>query len=146
MKFNIIFKDIVCSREMVKNKEKDKMNMIDLTIATNCIRVMKENGTYRGQRIGRLVKDVYGEISRISGFPEHSEGRIVLFREQLTPSDSELCMGEYMGREQKPTGFVTIEVPLSQEEIEKQRARGSRLITMCTMVGVPVRYVEEIRI
>ena len=57
--------------------------MLDLTIATNCIRIMKEYGTYRGQKIGRIDSPSYR-------FPLHQNGQIVLFKEDLFPSDSEL--------------------------------------------------------
>ena len=47
---------------------------------------------------------------------------------------------------QKRTGRVTIESPLSQEDIDKQKAKGSLITTFGTMVSVPKKYVEEIRI
>ena len=113
--------------------------MVDLTIATNCIRVMKEYGTYHGERIGRVAKDFSGMVGG------YREGEIILFREELDPPiDSTL--GEERGIEPKPTGRITIESPLCRAEINKQRARGSGIITMKTMIGVPARYVEEIRI
>jgi len=64
----------------------------------------------------------------------------------LSPSNSELCMGEFRGMKQKRTGRVTIESPLSQEDIDKQKAKGSLITTFGTMVSVPKKYVEEIRI
>jgi len=120
--------------------------MIDLTEATNCIRVMQENGTYRNHKIGRINIAVNGLTSMISGFPFYREGQIVLFYDELTPSDSELCKGEYRGMEQKPTGRVTIEKPFTQEEIDEQKAKGSPLINTGTIIGVPKKYVEEIKI
>ena len=120
--------------------------MMDLGIAINCIRVMKENRTYRDHKIGRINTPVNGLTSMVSGVPHNPEGKIVLFYDELYPSDSELCMGEYMGTKQRPTGRVTIESPLTQEEIEKQKAKGSLLTTVGTMIGVPRKYVEEIRI
>jgi len=114
--------------------------MIDLTRATNCITVQKQYGTYRGAKVGRIAEDCDGMLGG------YREGQIVLFREELHPSDFQMRMGEYMGMEQQPIGRVTIESPLTQEEIEKQRAKGSLLTTIGTMVGVPKGYVEEIRI
>ncbi len=118
--------------------------MIDLRDAQNCIRIMKENGTYRGQRIGRVKTNVCGQVSRVSGIPGYLEGRTVLFYDELHPSDSQLCMGEWKGTKQRPTGTLTIESPLTQEAIDKQRARGSLLTTVGTIVGVPASYIEEI--
>ena len=117
--------------------------MIDLTEAINFIRVMKENKTYRNHKIGRINMAVNGLTSEISGFPFYREGQIVLFYDELTPSDSELCRGGYMGIEQKPTGRVTIEKPFILGE---EKTKGSRLTTIGTIVGVPKEYVEEIRI
>jgi len=111
---------------------------LDLRIATECISVMKESGTYRGQRIGILRKDVYGLTGRITGFPSDYKGKIVLFREELYPSDSEMRMGEYMGMKQKPTGKVTIESPLSRKWIDENKQKGSLITTIGTMIGVPL--------
>ena len=71
---------------------------------------------------------------------------MVLFRYELNPSDSQLCIGEYIEIEQKTTGKVTIEIPLSQEEIDNRKEKRSLITTMCTMVGVPKSCLEEIRI
>ena len=118
--------------------------MLDLTLATNCIRAMKENGTYRGERIGRIKSSVHGMVSLICGVPCYIPDQVVLFREELDPSD--FSLGEYRGMEQRPTGRLTVERPLSQEGIDQQRAKGYLLTTVGTMVGVPESYVEEIRI
>lgn len=121
--------------------------MIDLTRAMECIKTMQKYGTYRGHKIGRINTPVVNGIdSVISGVPHYNDGQVVIFREELSPSDSEMHMGEYRGMEQKPTGRVTIESPLTQEEIDKMKAKGSLITTIGTMVGVPSRYVEEIRI
>lgn len=109
--------------------------MINLAVARNCLRVMQENGTYENQRIGRVK-------TAIEGY--YREGQIVLFREEVTPSDSELCMGEYAGMEQQPAGTVTVEIPLTQEGIDWHKAKGSLLTTMVTMIEVPEGYIEEI--
>ena len=115
--------------------------MKDLTQAINCIRAMKENGTYKGHRIGRIKKAIYGETSMISEVPYYNEGEIVLFREELSSDFKDTR--EYSGMEQQLTGSVTIESPLTQEEIVKQR--GNFLLTG-TIIGVPKEHVEEIRI
>jgi hypothetical protein len=112
--------------------------MIDLTKAINCIRVQKENHTYQGAKVGRITKDCSGRATH------YSEGRIVLFTEQLSPSNAELRMGEYMGMEQRPTGNVTLEMPLDQHEIDQRKAKGSLITTIGTMVNVSKEYVEEI--
>ena len=113
--------------------------MIDLSRATHCIEAMKEIGTFRGEKIGIVVDTVNGEVAG------YKSGQVVLFREEMTPNDSELCMGEYRGMEQKPTGTLSVATPMSAEEIERQRAKGSGLSTWGAMVNVPKRYVEEVR-
>ena len=107
--------------------------MIDLTVARNCIRAQKQSGTYDGARIGRIAQDCSGMVSG------YRAGQIVLFRKEL---DHELSCA----RRPRYKGTLTIESPLTRDEIEKQRARGSLLTTVGTMVGVPEGYVEEIRI
>ncbi len=107
---------------------------------------MRENGTYRDHKIGRILQDVNGEVSVISGVPGYTLGQVILFREELEPSDSQLCLGEYRGMKQKLTGRVTIESPMCQSEIDSQRKNGSPLKTIGTMVGVPKSYIEEIKI
>lgn len=120
--------------------------MIDLRTATNCIKAMKEDGSYRNDKIGRIKTDVIGLTSIISGVPLYSVGRVVLFHEELFPSDADLCMGEYIGQTQQPTGKVTVESPLTQKEIDKRKAKGLKLMLPGTTVGVPRDYVEEIKI
>jgi hypothetical protein len=111
---------------------------MDLTAAINCIRVMKEYGTYRDHRVGVLRTPVSGDASG------YDKGRVVIYRQELSPSDSEMRMGEYMDRKQKPTGLVTIEIPMTPEEIDKKRAEGFRFTTWGTMICVPEEMVEEI--
>ncbi|MBR9683490.1 hypothetical protein GOV03_03030 [Candidatus Woesearchaeota archaeon] len=112
--------------------------MIDLTTAINCIEAMKENRTYDNHKIGRIKVDHTGLTYR--------KDQIVLFQEEVSPTDSEMCLGEYQGIEQKLTGKVTIEGPMTLEEINKQRERRSLLTTVGTTIGVPRGYVEEIKI
>jgi hypothetical protein len=110
--------------------------MIDLSRAMYCIETMKKRGTFRGERIGIVVDTVSGEVAG------YRSGQVVLFRRDMFPTDGQLRMGEYMGQEQKPTGTLTIETPMIQEEIEKQR--GSGLTTWGAMINVPERYIEEV--
>ena len=118
--------------------------MIDSTDAKNCIAYMRERGTYHGYRIGIVKRELRGLVGAISGFPEYCGGEVVLFREEMTPSDSQIHMGEYMGCEQRPTGIVTIERPVNAAELGSRRIAGLLLVTFCTMVGVPRDCIEEI--
>ena len=119
--------------------------MADLMEAINCIRAMKGYGTYDGQRIGVINHRLTTLTDVISGFPVFRKGMIVLFREEMEPTDSQLQMGEYMGMAQRPTGRVTIETPLSFQDIERERLRGSLITTVGLIVDVPGRYVSEIK-
>ncbi len=114
--------------------------MIDLTRAIYCIKRMKKEGNYRREKIGIIAKTFPGDFSM------RQEGDVILFRHHLFPDDSEICMGEYMGMEQKPTGKVTIETPLTKEEIDKRRLEGSFITTIGTMTGVPLKYIHEVKI
>ncbi len=120
--------------------------MINLSVALNCIKEMKKNGTYSGEKIGIIRKDIYTFVSAVSGFLDSEKGKVVLYKEHILPDNSQLGMGEYMGMRQKPTGRATVESPLCQKEIEKQRAKGSLIMTCGTIIGVPIGYIEEIRI
>lgn len=110
--------------------------VIDLTKATNCIRVMKEYGTYNDHKIGIMKEDVPTLTSMVSGFREGLKGKLVLYREEYSSDDGP----------RRELGTVTVETPLSQEEIDKQKAKHSLITTMGTIVGVPKSYVEEVRI
>lgn len=114
--------------------------MIDISKALDCIGAMKKCGTYRNQKIGVLRQAFSGMVAN------YSLGDVVLYREELTPSDAELRMGEYAGKEQRPTGRVTVEIPFSQEQIAQQRKRDSLISTIGTIIGVSSRYVEEVRV
>jgi len=120
--------------------------MIDFTRATNCINIMKRNGTYRGQKIGIVRQPLKGLFGILSEVPHHEEGEIVLYTEELEPSNSQMKMGEYQGQEQRPTGRVTVESPLTQAQIDKHKAQGSLIATTGTMINVPAEYIEEVRI
>jgi hypothetical protein len=120
--------------------------MLDLTRTTNCIKVMKKYGTYDKHKIGVMKRDVSTITAAVSGFPERLNGELVLYREEKWPNDSMMQMGEYREIKQKNLGTVTVEIPLSREEIKKQKEKGSLLTTVGTIVGVPRTYVTEIRI
>lgn len=119
--------------------------MIDFSVARRCIKLMNQDKQPDIPKIGVLKRDVGGLTSRLSGFPDYTEEEVVLFYEHLDPSNSELRMGEYQGMKQKPTGFVTIESPLTQEEIRANKERGSSIKTYRTIVGVPKECLHEVR-
>lgn len=100
--------------------------MIDLTIAQNCIKTQREYGTYHGEKIGIVVKPCSGLVL------EYSVGEVVLFTENEPMPNTPRT--------------ITIETPLSQEEICRERARGSLLTTIGTIVSVPAHFVEEVRV
>ena len=111
---------------------------MDLNVAIKCMESMKENGTYRNERIGIMKRDVPTDV------PTYRQGEVVLFKREFYPLDSQMCLGEYYGMEMKPTGKVTLQSPLSQAEIEKQRAKKSLITTFKTRSGVPAQCIEEI--
>ena len=115
------------------------ISMIDLSIALNCIEEMKACGTYRGHKSGVVMRGFGGIATR------YSPGKVVLYREELTPLGEELRMGECRGVEQKPTERVTVETPLTPEQISGDLGRGL-IRTIGTMIGVPQEYVEELRV
>ena len=100
--------------------------MIDLSIALNCIAAMKKNGTYRGHKIGRVARECTGMVGR------YEVGRIVIYHENPR---------EFIDDPR----FLTIETPMTLEEIERQRTKRSLLTTAGCMVCVPPRYIEEVR-
>jgi len=114
--------------------------MIDLSTALSCIETMKRDRIYRGQKVGWLRQGLNGMVT------SYSDGEVVLYKEELSPSDAELQMGEFRGMEQRPTGSVTVERPFTPEQISEQRERGSLISTVCTVIGVPQKYVEEVRV
>jgi len=60
-------------------------------------------------------------------FPLHKEGEVILF----TPNGD---------------GFCTIESPISDEWIERNRSENNGIRTIGTCVGVPLNLIEEILI
>ena len=89
---------------------------------------MKENKIFRGEKIGIVVKDIPGLMSR-------KKGAIVIYKEEYTT--------DIFGKK-KFDGTFTVESPLPREWIEGNRKKKNLLVTGCTMVGVPKSYVEDL--
>jgi hypothetical protein len=117
--------------------------MTGLIDALYCIKVMKKYRTYKGEKIGRLKRNIYGAVSAVSGHPDAERGKIVLFREEKWPEDSMTQLGEYKGMKQELTGKITIETPLSKKELKERK---NLITTTKTIVCVPREYVTKIRI
>ena len=94
--------------------------MIDLQNAENCIKAMKEQGTYQNHKIGIILRRIDGTIF------SYKPGDVVIFREE------------------EGSNRVTIEKPMSQRRIDEQRTRGSLLTTCETRVCVPLDYLGEV--
>lgn len=93
--------------------------MIDLRPAIYCIQQQKENGTYNQAKIGRIKQDIKRLVDYITG-------EIVLFKKE-------------------ESGDLTIEKPMSKEQIKAEQQKNSLITTICTMVSVPSKgYIEEI--
>ncbi len=105
--------------------------MLDLSNAINCIKIMKEYGTYRGEKIGRIVRAVSGLVIK------YRRGEMVLYTEEFSSETN---------GQKRNLGTLTIETPLIKEEIDKEKAKGSLLTTIRTMVGVPKNFVRTVRI
>jgi hypothetical protein len=84
--------------------------------ARACIVSQKENGTYRGAKIGRMIGD--------AGMKQF--GEIVLYRQY----DNERA--------------CTVETPMPQDWITRQRAQGSLLTTVVPTIGVPMGLIEPV--
>jgi len=97
--------------------------MIDLSVAVNCLNIMKSRGNRDEYKIG-MIKEECGGLSM-----SYDVGEIVLFRESEDNSNR-----------------LTIESPMTQEAINEEGVRGSYITTLRTIVWVPSKYVEEIRI
>lgn len=113
------------------------MDLKDLTIAINCIEKMQEYGTYQGEEIGIVKKE-------IPGLCHYPKGKVIIYRRELFPLDSQRCMGEYRGMPQKTTGRVTVESPLCQADIKINKAKGNLITATGTIVFVPIEYIEKV--
>lgn len=96
--------------------------MINIKTSLDCIEVMKQYGTYRGEKVGIIAKNFSGDVSI------YKKGSVVLYK----PDSSE--------------NTLTVETALSQEEIKKRKENGSLNTTIDTIVSVPQEYIEEIKV
>ena len=88
--------------------------------AEYCIRIMQENKSYKGEKIGIVKTNFYGEAGGA-----YNKGTIVLFKEFNS-------------------GRLVVELAHSKEDIEKNRAAGSFIATYGTIFHVPKGFVKEI--
>jgi hypothetical protein len=84
--------------------------------------------------------DGYIAIYRGADSISMNNGDVVLVQNERARDPEEWSIKEIMWQE----NHRTTEHPLSQEDIEIQRARGSLVKTMRTCVGVPVKLLERI--
>lgn len=87
--------------------------------AENCIRVMKEWKTYNNHKIGRLCKPIQGLCIT------YEQDEIVIYR---TEDDK----------------TVTVETPMTPEELEARKDERSLITAYKTIVAVPKEYVQDI--
>lgn len=93
------------------------MTTLDRKRAEDCIAKMKEFGTYRGHKIGRVRQDFP------EAFPTYHKGEFVIVRSQ----------GD---------GKFIVEVPLSLDSIDTEKH--GFITTICTMLNVPARCIKEL--
>lgn len=93
----------------------------DLKQTLDCIKTMKGYGVYSGHKIGVIRKRVSGMVLN------YKPGTIVIYREE-------------------DKKYVTIETAMTQEEIKREKSRGSLITTVGTMVGVPKGLVKKLGI
>ena len=98
--------------------------------AEYCIQAMKENKTFRGEKIGIVVKDIPGIWSR-------KKGAIVIYKREY-----EYC--PYGIEDKKLGNTVTVGSPYPKNWIEENRKKNNLITTGSTMVGVPMDYVADI--
>ena len=107
--------------------------MRDYDIALKCIKIMKQDGLYRGEEIGSVVKD----FSRKN--EKYQKGEIVLFRKRK--EYCRCCIGQFCSN---LFGGLIVESPLSEQEIESEKINHSHNFTKRTIEKVPSRYIERI--
>lgn len=96
----------------------------------NHVNLIKNHG-YKG-KIG-IAKEA------IKGFCLAARpGQVVLFRPYEVREDADEETQEY------DRTHCSIETPYSEEEIQKNLAKGSGIMTYATCVGVPLSMIEEI--
>jgi len=105
--------------------------MIDLSPALDYIALMKERGSPYNYKIGIINEEFGGDVAT------YKNGEVVIYREE---SDN---------REDNARGEIsslTVECPPSQKKIDDCRKNGSPCLTHRTMVCVPLKYVEEVKL
>ena len=90
-----------------------------------------QNYKTKNSKIGIVTQNFPGQ------FPTHKKGEIVIYRDEILDE-------RYYSPKERSDKTVTIEIPLSKEEIEKRESEGSGITTICTMAGVPKSYIEEV--
>jgi hypothetical protein len=91
---------------------------MNLNRALDSIAVKRRYSKYRGERVGRVVKDF------CDGF--YKRGEVVLFRRD----------GD---------GFFSVEKPLSIWEMRREKRKGSVVSSVGLVCGVPKGYVGRVR-
>ncbi len=91
----------------------------NLERAEYCLEVMKRDGIYRAQKIGKITET----FERLG--PLYKKDDFVIFTDEGDKT-------------------VTIETPLTKEEIIKNRKEKSLISTFGTIINVPRRFVEEL--
>jgi len=88
--------------------------IIDLRDLLNCIEVQKRTNVSDNPKMGIVNHPLCS----------YNAGEVILFRNN--------------------EGKLNVEKPMNYEQIEKEKARGSLLITLTCIVNVPRGYVEEV--
>ena len=94
--------------------------MTNIENAIYCINLMRDRGSYNGQKIGIVERRFSSLISH------YSSGEIVLFRQGLN------------------AGRLIVEKPLEIEDLKN--AEKDSPLTRNLLTGVPTSYVRKIRI
>ncbi|MEK7180410.1 MAG: hypothetical protein AAB706_02955 [Patescibacteria group bacterium] len=96
---------------------------LDLRDALICLAVMKEMGSPRWEdiKVGIIRRDIPPTAVDLP------RGRVVLFWEE---------------KGIPPT--ITIEYPMTEMEVIRQKSRGTPVFTTGTTMGVPANYVQKI--
>ncbi len=95
------------------------MRNLNLKRAKYCLEVMKRDGIYRDQKIGKITEP----FERMG--PPYEKNDFVIFTDGGDKT-------------------VTIETPLTKEEIIKNRKEKSLISTFGTIINVPKKFVEEL--
>ncbi len=93
------------------------MGNLNLKRAEYCLGVIKRDGIYRDQRIGKITET----FERLG--PSYEKGDFVIFTDEGDKT-------------------VTIETPLTKREIIKNRKEKSLISTIGVIINVPRKFVE----